>query len=91
MNVHPLIEIAEAMPIDGDPNGLLKMAAAQSWAATKTTRDQMAVVSAMTLAEWILAKRIEAHSTAKLFPLPPSTKGPFTVRAKAPKIRETPR
>lgn len=83
MNIHPLIHLADTMPLDGYAFGTAHDALCREadghWLIAVTPREQMAVSSAMTLAEYILHKRIAGKG---IFPIPPSTKSAMTVRAK---------
>lgn len=82
-NVHPLIELAETIPLEGDPRDKLCRTANGMWDAATgdIRREQMGIVSAMTLAEYILAKRQQAGPS--IFPIPDGGKK-ITVRAKGP-------
>lgn len=89
-NVHPLIAMAETMPLDGYATGTahdaLMREADREWEkAAGNSRARMIAVSAMQLAEYILAKRIAGVS---IFPIPAGGKN-LTVRAKEFRVRKT--
>lgn len=88
--VHPLIHLADTMPLDGYATGtahdVLMREADGMWCPSDSWRHQCTIISAMQLAEYILSKRVAAYETANLFPIPPSTKAPVTVKAKQPRI-----
>lgn len=89
-NVHPLIYLADTMPLDGYATGTahdaLMREADGMWEKSIGIVGAMQITSAMQLAEYILSKRVAAYETANLFPIPPSTKAPVTVKAKQPRI-----
>lgn len=91
-DIHPLIRMAETMPLDGYATGTahdaLTREADGHMVKTWTQREQIVVLSAMHLAEYVLYKRLAAATGPSIFPIGPHGKK-LTVRAKEFRVRKT--
>ncbi len=70
MNMHPLIALADTIPLDGDPLAKLR-AAFEKYRSTPGSEAHTEAVCAMLLGEYILAKR---QSGKGIFPIPPAAR-----------------